>query len=257
MGNTGFSPPNGSNREVLARAAICQHVTCCRPEATTGMDSWKLQFVTGRCLSLLISRLFYTSQCPTQHLAMRMRQSSGTAAASQQVSGTEEELSLVFFTACHCSLSAKGASCSFLLLSLIKLSDYWKSNVASAQSLSVGHKEWLPSEMKRKYRQGRRWLPHLKPSQDTQVSVLLREVLLRFQWPTALIGSYLTVVLKEKHIAYFGRNFLKQKVSFLNADGEGVHNDNRVPFKRESVITGTILIEVVRELSHRYIFIWD
>lgn len=52
----------------------------------------------------------------------------------------------------------------------------------------------------------------------------------------------------------FNRNFLKQKVSFLNADGEGAHNDNRVPFKRESVIIGTILIEIVRELSHRLNF---
>lgn len=90
IGNTEFSPLSGRNREVLARAAICQHVTCCGSEATAGSDGWKLWFVTLRSLSLL-SRLFYTSQCPTQHLAVRLRQSSGTAAASQQLSVRDQE----------------------------------------------------------------------------------------------------------------------------------------------------------------------
>lgn len=36
--NTEFSPPSCSNRELLARAAVCQCVTCCGAEATKGSE---------------------------------------------------------------------------------------------------------------------------------------------------------------------------------------------------------------------------
>lgn len=131
MGNTKFCPLSDSIREVLARSPICQHFIHYGPEATTGFSGWKLWFVTSRCLNIL-SRSFYTSWRTIQHLAVWLRQSFVTPAASQQVSGTEE-FSTVSFPACLPPLApCKRCIMLFYTSFTNESQQYWKSNTAIA-----------------------------------------------------------------------------------------------------------------------------